>query len=241
MKLGRFLLLLAGLALCGALGLAFLNYAVLPRIIHRHAAVRVPDLRGLPDAEARAMAAAAGLRLEVVRQESHPVAPPGQVIDQRPAPGRSIREGRPLAVVASSGPPAGSVPAVAGLSERQAVATLQREEYRLGRVLRVRRAGVAAPAVAWQCPAAGEHLRKGLPVDLVLAEPPPPAALRMPDLRGRSLFVVRDLVARAGCVTAPVRYRRDRGLAPNTIIDQEPPPGARILIGETVELVASTR
>ncbi len=241
MKLGRFLLIMAGLIAVALFCLLMVHFLIMPRIVHRHEVVRTPELLGDSVAEARTEAELSNLAIEVVRRDSHPSLPAGTVIDQLPRSGMSVREGRRIAVVVSNGPPAGSVPSLGGLSPRQAGTTLQRESYLLGRTLRVRRQGTAAPVVAWQSPPAGTHLRKGRRVDMVVAEPVAAEAYLMPELRGLSLFVARESVEHAGCVTAAVRYRREKGLAPNTVLEQTPAPGSRIRKGETVELVASTR
>lgn len=241
MKLGRLLLWIAAMAATALFCLLIVHFLVMPRIVHRRAVVRVPQMLGMTVPEARLEASASGLDVEVVRRDSHPAQPAGTIVDQAPPAGLSVREGRRVALVISSGPPAGSVPGLAGLSPRQAGTTLQRESYRLGRTLRLRTEDAAGAVVGWQSPPAGTHLRKGRVVDMVVVEPAPTASYLMPDLRGMSLFVARESVDRAGCVAAPVRYERRRGLAPNTVLEQRPAPGARIRKGETIELVASTR
>ncbi len=241
MKLGRFLLMLGGLAALAVVCLAVVHFLVMPLIVHRHDVVRAPQLLGSTVSEARETAAAVGLDIEIVRRDAHPSQPAGTVIDQQPVPGLAMRQGRRIALVTSSGPAAGAVPALAGLSPRQAGATLQREDYRLGRALHVRLPDRAAEVVMCQSPPAGTHLRKGRQVDMVVAEPAARPSFLMPDLRGLSLYVAREGVADAGCVTSPVRFRRESGMAPNTVLEQRPSPGTRIRRGETIELVASTR
>ncbi len=241
MRLWQFLLTLAGLAVLFGAGLLGFNFLVMPRLVHRHAEVRVPSLLEAPLIDARESADALDLRVEVLREDAHPSAPAGTVIDQQSRPGDVIRSGRRIVVVLSAGPPAGPVPDLRGLTRRQAEATLQRESFRAGRTLNLRTPDAVASMVAWQSPGPGTPMRKGAVVDLVVAEPSGTPALLVPDLRGRSLFSARAAVEAAGCVTAPPRYRRDGRVAPNTVLDQDPEPGTRILRGETVELVASTR
>ena len=241
MRLWQFLLTLAGLAAVFALGLLAFNFLFMPRLIHRNQEIRVPALLDAPLVEARESAEAVDLVLEVIREEAHPSAPKGTVIDQRPRAGDVIRSGRRVVVVVSGGPPAGPVPDLRGLTARQAESTLQRETFRMGRALALRWDGAVASTVAWQSPAAGTPVDKGHVVDVVVAESVGTPALLVPDLRGRSLFTVRASVEAAGCVLAPARYRRDSRIPPNTVLEQDPAPGSRILRGETIELVASTR
>jgi beta-lactam-binding protein with PASTA domain len=130
---------------------------------------------------------------------------------------------------------------LAGLSLRQAEITLQRENFRLGRVLKIRRKGVTQPVVAYQNPVAGTNLFKGAVVNLVVAEPAAAELLRMPDLRGMPLFQARQAISDAGFILAPVTYERTSRSAPNLVLSQHPPAGERIRKGERLELVASSR
>jgi len=227
LKIWQFILLLGTLAVVFAVGLVLSNAMLVPRLVHRNAEVRVPDLAGRVTADAGDLAA--------------PILSAGTVISQIPESGRIVRAGRAVALVISAGPPAGQVPMLGGLSRRQAESTLQRESYRVGRVLHMMRASVGASTVTMQYPPAGTRTRKGGEVDLLVADPPPMSAFLMPDLRGQALYLARQALESAGCATAPVRYERDRNVPHGTVLSQKPVPGTRILKGETIELVASTR
>ncbi|MFT7698364.1 MAG: beta-lactam-binding protein with PASTA domain [Candidatus Krumholzibacteriia bacterium] len=241
MKLWKFLLLIAGLAAAGVVLLLSANFLLMPSLIHGNKVVTMPDLRGMSVSGAAIQLQTAGLDVEVARQRAHPSIPEGMILEQIPAPAARIRGGRTVRLITSSGPPAGAVPRLSGLSLRQAEITLQRENFRLGRVLRVRRAGVTETVVDYQNPEPGTELFKGAIVDLVVAEPAATELLRMPDLKGVPLYQARQTIADAGFVLAPVSYKRTSRTAPNTIISQNPSAGLRIRKGERLELVASSR
>lgn len=241
MKLWKFLLLLAALGVTGGVAVFSVNFLVLPAIIHHNEVVVMPDLRGLTVGQAQQRLQSLDLDVAVARQRPHPTVAEGLVLDQLPAPDARVRGGRVVSLITSSGPPAGALPRLAGLSLRQAEITLQRENYRLGRVLRIRRPGATEPVVAFQNPEAGTETYKGAVVDLVVAEPAPAQLLRMPDLVGAPLYKARQAVAAAGFVLGPVRYERTSKVAPNLVIEQDPPAGSRVAKGDRLELVASSR
>ncbi len=241
MKLWKFLLLLAGLAVAGGVAVLSINFLVLPAVIHHNEVVVMPDVRGLTLGQAIQRLQPMGLEASVTRQRPHPTAPEGTILDQAPAPEAGVRGGRMVRLITSSGPPAGALPRLAGLSLRQAEITLQRENYRLGRVLRLRRAGVTGTVVDYQNPEAGTETYKGAVVDLVVAEAAPAQTVRMPDLVGAPLYQARQAVAAAGFVLGPVRFERTGRVAPNTVLEQVPPAGSRIAKGDRLELVASSR
>ncbi|MFO7654981.1 MAG: PASTA domain-containing protein [Candidatus Krumholzibacteriia bacterium] len=240
MRVWQLLLLLAGLLVFGVFAALAFNFLVLPRVIHRNAVIQMPDLRGLDLDHARLRVADLRLDVDVERSRAHPTLREGLILEQSPEPQAPIRRGRVVRVVTSSGPPAGDLPSLVGLSPRQAEVTLQREAYRVGRVVRVRRPDVTVPTVVAQNPMAGRDLRKGMVVDLVVAEPAPPHLLRMPDLRGVPIFQAQRVVTEAGCVLAPVTYERTTDRPPNLVLDQSPTPGQRVERGVRVELVASS-
>ncbi len=241
MKIWQFILMLIALAAVFGAGLVLSNTLLVPRLVHHNPEVRVPDLTGRVTADAGGVAAQSGLRVEIVREETHPTLSVGTVISQIPETGRTVRAGRSIALVISAGPPAGQVPMLGGLSRRQAESTLQRESYRVGRIVHMQSVHGGASTVAMQYPPAGTRTHKGGDVDLLVEDPPPTSAFLMPDLRGQALYLARQSVETAGCVTAPVRYERDRDVPHDTVLSQKPAPGTRILKGETIELVASTR
>lgn len=241
MKLWKFLLLMAGLVVLGGVAVLGINFVLLPAIIHKNEVVSMPDIRGMSAQGAEIQLRPQGLEVEVVRSRAHPTIPEGMILDQSPLPQAKVRGGRQVKVVTSSGPPAGALPRLAGLSLRQAEITLQRENYRLGRVLTIRRPGVTEPVVDFQSPGAGTNLYKGATVDLVVAEPAAAELVRMPDLRGAPLYRARQAIADAGFILAPVAYERTDDFPPNIVLSQQPAAGLRISKGERLELVASSR
>jgi len=240
MKVWEFLLLVAGLVVIAGVLVVAVNFTVVPGLVHRNTVVNTPDIRGMSLTGAQLSLKQHGLTVNESRQRAHPSVPEGMVLEQTPAAGSPIRSGRLVRVVTSSGPPAGGVPELAGLSFRQAEITLQRENFRLGRISRLTRDGVTSPTVVFQNPPAGRELRKGRPVDLVVAEPGPPRLLCVPDLRGAPVYLAQQKVADAGCVLAPIVYERTDSSAPNLVLRQTPAPGHRIREGERIELVASS-
>jgi beta-lactam-binding protein with PASTA domain len=240
-KLWKLLLLLVSLVGTGGVLLLLVNFLVMPTLVHSNKVVTMSDIRGMTVAGAEIQLISLGLEVEVARQRAHPSIPEGKILDQIPSPESRIRGGRTVRVVTSSGPPAGLLPSLSGLSLRQAEITLQRENFRLGRVLKIRRKGVTQPVVAYQNPVAGTDLYKGAVVTLVVAEPAAAELLRMPDLRGMPLFQARQAISDAGFILAPVTFERSSRSAPNHVLSQRPPAGERISKGDRLELVASSR
>jgi serine/threonine-protein kinase len=86
--------------------------------------VEIPEVVGLPQAEAAARLGRAGFEVMSVEEPSDSV-PEGNVIRTDPAAGELRVPGETVTIVVSSGPRKIAVPDVTGQSEAQAVATLQ--------------------------------------------------------------------------------------------------------------------
>ncbi len=241
MKLWKFLLLLGSLAALGCVLVIGVNFLVLPSLVHNNQVVAMPDLRGRDLASARDEVKPLDLKIEVTRSRAHPTLPEGCILDQNPAPEARIRGGRVVKVVLSSGHPSGRLAMVVGLTPQQCKVTLQRENYRSGRIVHMPRAGVTQPVIAYQNPQAGYELATGRRVDLVIADPAPPAQLRLPDLTGMPLYQVRQIISTAGLVLAPVQYSSSGKVAPNHILSQDPAAGSRVVKGDRLVLVVATR
>lgn len=241
MTLRRYLISLFGaVMLAVAVGL-FIHSIIIPRIIHKNRQVRVPNVLEMTVANATEVTSSLKLQVKVIRSEPHPSLPVGAIMEQAPVAGSLVREGRLLAVVCSNGPHAENVPMLSGLNQRKAESTIQRRLFKVGSISKLKIEEAATSAVAWQYPSASRRLQKGEPVDIVIAEPVELTSYCMPDLTGQTIYSARAKVELAGCAIAPVKYERRPNLRPNTVIDQKPAPGSRVIKGETIELVASTR
>ncbi len=229
-------LILVGLFAAGVL--AF-NFIAMPMLVHQRGAVIVPDLRNSSEAQATQSLRRLGLHVKVGRSETDPQVPEGFVVSQSPRANESLKEGRTVTIVTSLGPRTERVPDVTKQTLRQARGVIEHAGLTIGRVSRVKRGREQRDAVLAMNPPAGEELREGETVDLVVAVAGGGATYLMPDLRNQDLFFVRDRLEKLGVRVSSVRYEAQAGVFPNTIIDQRPKPGARIREGESIELVAS--
>jgi len=221
-------------------GILAFNFIAMPMLVHQRGAVIVPDLRNSSETQANRTLRRLGLHVKVGRSEYDPQVPEGFVVSQSPRANESLKEGRTVTIVTSLGPRTERVPDVTKQTLRQARGVIEHAGLSIGRISKVKRAGEKRDAVIAVNPPAGEELREGESVDLVVAVAGGGATYLMPDLRNQDLFFVRDRLEKLGVRVSSVRYEAQEGVFPNTIIDQRPKPGARIREGESIELVASS-
>lgn len=194
--------------------------------------VRVPDVVGLSEAEARAAAVEVGLDFRVGGGMNHREAPEGAVLAQRPLPGQFARAGAPVEAMLSRGPEMHTLPDVAGLSERQAEIVLERLGFDVDVESR-QDPTPAGRAIETRPPAGSELVVPGRLV-LVVSEGAP--IVMVPDLRGLHIDDAVRILADAGLELGSLSFDPGAVEAPGRIVGQYPPEGYSLRAGDGVEL-----
>jgi beta-lactam-binding protein with PASTA domain len=240
MSLRRLLSLAIGVVIVFGGGILLADTYLMPWIIHRQSEVLVPTLVGESFENAERAAERLGLSVVVGDEVFSDDLPAGTVLEQRPRPLASVRQGRPIRIVMSKGERLVVVPDLTAMSLRQSELSLTRIGLVLGRISRSYDPGGVLGVVA-QRPPAGSPLLSGSEVSVLVREGHDRTHHLMPDLVGRSLTRVSDELTRAGFELRRVTYRSDGDAFPGTILDQWPPAGFRVPTGGGIELVAASR
>lgn len=220
-----------------ATGLLVFNHLVMPRLIHRTAEVRVPDLAALTVEQAEQALQPMGLKLSRAGERFDPAVPRGHVLAQDPAPGTAVRGRRLVSVTVSLGEEWSSVPSLFGESLRAARLLLERAGLAAGGLTRAPSEEVGEGLVAGTDPPAETLLPRGAQVALLVSTGAGEESFVMPDVLGREIQRVRRQLETLGfrVFTPPA--------APSVgpIVFQDPPPGSRITRSSSILLQASGR
>lgn len=230
----RFPLLVVGLLILGAW---FANSWLLPMQTDRGSAFSMPDLRGMTRTEAYSLCSRHEMVVSELPAEFDPVLPSGFVIRQIPASNRQVKPGRRVSIVISAGPKSVALPELRGMTERQARLSLEDLGLGTGDIIHCSGDEVAGRVLGTR-PGAGQRVRDGVNVDLLLSKGATPGIWLVPDLRGQDLEVALALIDAARILPPRVRYRR--GSPEGGILEQSPEPGLRLREGEELELVVAT-
>ena len=241
------LILLGGLIAAFGTGVLLFNFVLMPRFVQHAASVQVPSLVGRGWVEAKAECARVGLEVAVEDRRHSAGIPSDQVLSQFPEAGAAVKPGRTVRVHLSLGSEQVTIPDVRGMSLRQATLQLENANLSVGRIARVydtqessAESSGGGQVVQAMRPRPGSAEMSGGRVDLVVAVSGNPEPYLMPDLVGRSLEDVRELVESRGFRVGRVTYRGKPGVYPGTILETFPARGALIVRGETIDLVAAT-
>jgi eukaryotic-like serine/threonine-protein kinase len=192
--------------------------------------VKVPDVLGLTEADAKRRLRDAGLRPQT-QAESSPKIPAGIVIRSDPSSGRPVDRRSTVTLVVSSGPAQVMVPDVSGQNETDAVATLR--EKGLSAVVREKAASEPQGTVVSQSPAGGVQVDQGSSVTIFVSNG---KVKDVPDVTGLSQVDAETQIADAGFKPTVRQRPTDQPGEDGTVLSQSPPGGAKRKEGSTVTL-----
>lgn len=129
------------------------------------AVLLMPDLIGMERAEAEAVLAALGIRVERVEETTSRTVPAGRLVGTDPEPWRPVEYGRGVSLTISSGSPLVEVPQVVGLRLSEAIRRLREASLRGGPPERLDEE-LGDPVVVMQEPVAGFLVEAGTRVVL---------------------------------------------------------------------------
>jgi eukaryotic-like serine/threonine-protein kinase len=231
--------LLSTLALIIFLG-ALTAFIVVRLTVTREGVV-VPELIGKDLVAALELSNKQGLSLKVADRAFSTSAPSNHIISQEPRAGSWLRPDAIIRVVVSKGIGELAIPAVHGVSWRDAKSTLERYGLRVGEISRVHSDRVAHDNVMAQSPPAASRIMKGGTVTLLVSDGPWPVSYVMPDLRGQPQYVANEMAASIGLRVERVRYMDRPEARAGSVITQRPGHGQRVMAGQGVELVLAKR
>jgi eukaryotic-like serine/threonine-protein kinase len=222
-------------------------------VIHG-AEVQVPTLKGMTIADARSQAAGLGLNLDVDNRYYSSDVAAGHILTQSPASGTVVRREWHVRVAESLGPQQVDVPDTIGMDEHLAALKLRRVGLTVGATARLPNAKLPEGTVLAQDPPAHAKGIEGPSINLLVSSPPDTGAdgFLMPDLRGMSFDAAQAQLAHVGLSAATPTYM-DVGVppvgpdgstpkppvAPDTVILQQPAPGARVDAGTPIKLTVT--
>lgn len=232
----RRLVTIAGLV--AATGLTFALFAVAGlQMALRFREVTVPDLSGRSVEQATETLAATGL---TVRVESlsriDPSIPAGRIADQDPASDLTTRNGRTVKVWLSSGTTAGSVPALLGQSEQDALARLEEDALELRGVSEIRSNRYPSGAVVAQDPPPQGAAPS---VSVLVNRGERGATYVMPDLIGVYGTHAANVLRSRGFRVTVVGDHPYPGVEAGVVLRQFPRAGFQIANGEAISLEVS--
>jgi eukaryotic-like serine/threonine-protein kinase len=194
--------------------------------------VDVPGLDGLTVRQAEALLVDNGLELGDVTRTANSDVPQGDIFEQDPPAGTTVDAGSQVDVTVSSGPEFVAVPPVVGLSEDDAVATLEGDGFDV----QVNRGPNEAEegTVFAQDPEGGAEVEPGSTVVIAVSEGPEQT---MPDVTGQDADEAEQFLEEEfGLDVSQEEETEPCAQPPGTVCRQEPASGEPIEEGDDATL-----
>jgi serine/threonine-protein kinase len=192
--------------------------------------VKVPDVVGLAEADARRRLRDAGMRPELQRESSLKV-PAGIVIRSDPSSGRPVDRNSTVTLVVSSGPQQVQVPDVTGQDEESAVAALRANG--LSAVVREKNASDPQGTVVSQAPVGGQKVDQSTTITIFVSNG---KVKQVPDVTGLSQSDAETQIADAGFRPVTRMRPTNRTDQDGMVLSQSPRGGSERSQGSAVTL-----
>jgi eukaryotic-like serine/threonine-protein kinase len=192
----------------------------------------VPAVTGKDVERAADQLEAAGFEVEI--DEFANEAPRGTVLEQDPRAGEEADEGSTVTLSVSSGPGEGEVPDVVGQPEAEAKRELEDAGFRV-KSEREASSSVDAGDVIRSEPSPGLRAKVGSTVTIFVSRGP--KMVSVPDVLNQSESSARSELRAANLLVNVESEESD--LPEDTVIEQDPSPGASVEEGEQVTIVVS--
>jgi serine/threonine-protein kinase len=204
----------------------------------------VPAVQGLKAARARARLRSRGFKVRTRSEPSASIAE-GAAVRTSPPAGATVRKGKRITLLVSSGPEQVTVPGVQGQSFDQASLALQNAGFKVARTDR-QTSSSDPDTVIGQSPSAGASVDKGSTVTLTVATappappaPPPPPKVAVPDIAGETQDVAVQRLSSDGFAVNIAHRDVDSPEGDGIVIAQHP-SGGTARKGSTVTITVGT-
>jgi serine/threonine-protein kinase len=211
------------------------------RIVHNRTEVIVPDIEGKTINDALTILSKKNLSLFKVAEKFDTEVPAGSIISQSPPPGLTVREGKGVEAVVSSGGKVVFVPAVEGRTLRQAELLLRQAGLLMGEQVRTFSNNISADHIVSQEPAVGEVVEKNSYVNIVVSRGPAEEEKikKMPNLLARRIEKAEQLLKELGLELTNIETIVNDDLSEGTVVEQSPKQGTIVDENSKIELTIS--
>ncbi|HVZ37947.1 MAG TPA: PASTA domain-containing protein [Candidatus Kapabacteria bacterium] len=219
--------------------LVLLDKVVMPWYVKAGSEAKVPEVVGLPFAEAQKRLEKLGFEVKKGESRFDDRYPAGMVVMQLPYGGQVTKEGRRVYLTLSRGTELIPVPDLTGMPLREARINLMRNGFDIGDVTYEHNDTIMKDLVYWQSIPPKVPARPGANVAVMISRGPSTRFIMMPSLLSLDIEQARARLDNAGLVMGVVRYKENPAYAKNTVIEQTVAPYAQVAQGAAVDVTIS--
>ncbi len=213
-----------------------LDNVILPWYVNHGGTLNVPDVVGMPEAEA--FRVLDSLNLEPRKGDVHPDKdyPEGYVVAQNPVPQQIVKPRRRVYLTISGGEQLAVVPELKGRSLRDTKFALDRSGLKLGTVQRQISREFPEGTIISQDIVSGAKVKHGSYIGVTQSTGQSMDSLLVPNVIGKTLVDAQKMLIQKGFKTGTITNQPNADLLPNTVIGQLPRAGDIASFGKPVDL-----
>ncbi len=202
--------------------------------------VIVPEVTGLPLAEAEINLFKLGLKWEEGKKRYDANIPANHVLSQSPKADEKIKKTRVITLDISLGQELAKIPDLIGLQERQARVDLVNSGFVAAeQVIKRHDSGILEGYIIDQHPKPNYDAVLGTEVQLIVSLGPEPSYITMPNLLGKNLQEAKKILAEENLLSGDVSHKVSYEYFSGQVIAQGIPAGEVVLQKTSVDLILS--
>jgi eukaryotic-like serine/threonine-protein kinase len=214
---------------------------VMPSYVQRGKTTKVPDVIGLPIAEAKKRLLDIGLEPKEAEYKSDKRYKIGTVTQQNPVAESEVKYGRGVYLTISGGEERVEVPNLKGKSVREAAFNLERCGLKLGMISYEPSEEIFANTIIRQNILPNKKIGSGTQIDIVVSQGRSSDARTIPEVVSKTLSEGEKILIDAGFRLGKITYQTNLEILPNTILDQSPRSGELMQLGTMIDLVVAQK
>lgn len=213
-----------------------LNDVALPLYVNHGGTFTVPNVTGLPLAQASALLEQSGLQPIEADHRPDPDRPTGTVIYQNPTAQSLVKHGRRVYLTVSGGEILVMVPQLRGRSMRDAKFALERYGLNLGTITFEPSSGYPENTIVAQSVSADSRIARGARVNIAVSSGSEQGGVNVPNVTGKTVSEAEKILQSQGLNVGTISYQLSYELIPNTVVEQFPRAGESVPGGHNIAL-----
>lgn len=200
--------------------------------------VKVPNVVGLTFEQGKKILEDAGLDPVQGGERFDERYPKGTIILQRPAANKTVKAGRKIYIIVSSGVVQVEVPDIRHKTLDEALAILQRSGLQIGEIIEDTTSDIPRGLITQQSYPANTKVDKGTFIDIYVSNYSASSGrIEVPDLKGMTLSEAKTLLTSKNLMVGKIVYQPSIDFLPNTVIYQYPGAWTYVSEGTYIDLV----
>jgi len=228
-KIIIYLILFVGLLL-------LLDKVIMPAYVHREE-VKVPNVVGMTYEQGKLILEQNGLEPIFGGERYDTKYPKGTIILQKPAANKTVKIGRNIYLIVSSGNVKIEVPNVLHKRVDEASIILNNSGLSIGSIFEDSISDAPGGLVTSQSISPGELVEKGTEINLSVSTGKPSGDIEVPNLIGKSFSEIKSILESKNLIIGKVVYQPSLEYLPNTVVYQYPSAGSFVKEATPIDLI----